>query len=482
MRILNHRIGFATNSSSYHSVVIGNSELNDDNDDTERDFGWGWFILKNKQSKVSYITQQLSSNDDLFPVYVKYMHEIYDGYDIDLSDEQLSTIQSGYVDHQSIWELPSFPRIEDSVPFLKYFVGFLMGDVIILGGNDNDDDKFEEYRKSNEVFDRLTSMASFLARHENGSIFTFFTHENGEKLVIDMDGSFSLCGDVHLATPTLVDIKITDFCNKGCRFCYQSSTNDGKHANFDDIKSIIDACSRMGVFEISIGGGEPTQHPQFEEIVRYISSKGMTPNFTTKNISYSPINIYNLIGGYSYSVGGSNEQLLRQCCSRHLDGTLKKMSVHIITHTVSDSSISKNASWDSLYNSYKYWKLPVILLGFKSVGRAKTLYHYNGREWSDDEFRSSIDFFISCRTSIAVDTACAKRYKSILDEKGVDSVRFYSDECMQSCAIDAVNMTMTPSSYHTDISYPISGVTDYVDMYKEMQSRFITSCNNQIEE
>ncbi|MBB2684874.1 UNVERIFIED_ORG: radical SAM protein with 4Fe4S-binding SPASM domain [Rhizobium etli] len=37
----------------------------------------------------------------------------------------------------------------------------------------------------------------------------------------------------------------------------------------------------MGTFQVALGGGNPNQHPDFEEILDYTWSKGIVPNYTT---------------------------------------------------------------------------------------------------------------------------------------------------------------------------------------------------------
>ncbi|TDF41700.1 radical SAM protein [Alteromonadaceae bacterium M269] len=81
--------------------------------------------------------------------------------------------------------------------------------------------------------------------------------------------------------PELMDISITNWCDKGCSFCYKSSTVKGKHMALEDYKSIIDQAASMGTFQVALGGGNPNQHPNFIEIIEYTASKRVVPNYTT---------------------------------------------------------------------------------------------------------------------------------------------------------------------------------------------------------
>nr|WP_321482061.1 radical SAM protein [uncultured Cohaesibacter sp.] len=81
--------------------------------------------------------------------------------------------------------------------------------------------------------------------------------------------------------PELMDISITNWCDKGCVFCYKSSTKHGKHMALSDYKRVIDQAAEMGVFQVALGGGNPNQHPDFVEILEYTDSKEIVPNYTT---------------------------------------------------------------------------------------------------------------------------------------------------------------------------------------------------------
>jgi len=81
--------------------------------------------------------------------------------------------------------------------------------------------------------------------------------------------------------PELMDISITNWCDKGCSFCYKASTKRGTHMALADYKRVIDQAAEMGTFQVALGGGNPNQHPDFIEILAYTATKGVVPNYTT---------------------------------------------------------------------------------------------------------------------------------------------------------------------------------------------------------
>ena len=104
--------------------------------------------------------------------------------------------------------------------------------------------------------------------------------------------------------PVHVQLIISDYCNQDCSFCayrmsgYSSNelfkvyNTDGSVNNnpkrmipYEKIEEIIDDCATMGVRAIQLtGGGEPTLHPQFTQIVEKIKSKGIDLALVTNGL------------------------------------------------------------------------------------------------------------------------------------------------------------------------------------------------------
>ena len=90
--------------------------------------------------------------------------------------------------------------------------------------------------------------------------------------------------------PHLLDVGIMGHCRHGMSGkcaesgvqCYQSGdTKIAPHMSFEDFKKLIDESSGK-TFQIALGGrGDPDQHPNFLEMIRYASEKCVVPNFTT---------------------------------------------------------------------------------------------------------------------------------------------------------------------------------------------------------
>jgi radical SAM protein with 4Fe4S-binding SPASM domain len=68
-------------------------------------------------------------------------------------------------------------------------------------------------------------------------------------------------------------------CNLRCRYCYaQSGEDSAKIADFSNLKHIILEAKELGIRSVVvIGGGEPTLHPNFRDLIAYIDSLGIIP-------------------------------------------------------------------------------------------------------------------------------------------------------------------------------------------------------------
>lgn len=81
--------------------------------------------------------------------------------------------------------------------------------------------------------------------------------------------------------PELFDISITNYCERGCSFCYRQANKNGKHIVYEKLLSIVKQAKEIGVLQIALGGGNPNQHPQFTNILQMIREHGIIPSYTT---------------------------------------------------------------------------------------------------------------------------------------------------------------------------------------------------------
>jgi len=82
--------------------------------------------------------------------------------------------------------------------------------------------------------------------------------------------------------PELLDISITNWCDKGCKLCYRNSHQNGEYISLVDLKIVLNQAKKMHVNQIALGGGNPNSHPDFIEILRTIREDySIIPTYTT---------------------------------------------------------------------------------------------------------------------------------------------------------------------------------------------------------
>jgi molybdenum cofactor biosynthesis enzyme MoaA len=84
-------------------------------------------------------------------------------------------------------------------------------------------------------------------------------------------------------SPVSINLDLTSACNFSCHFCVDSRLiNAGKTLTLEEVKKTIHTLHSHGLLSvILIGGGEPTLHRDFGQIVRYIKGKGLQVGIVT---------------------------------------------------------------------------------------------------------------------------------------------------------------------------------------------------------
>lgn len=450
MRITNVRLGHACNSSSTHTLLIGR-EVKGKAD--RGDYGWQHFILSETDDKMDYLGnalyQQLRGviGDDMTAVVLQSLFgEVTNG-------------ENGYgIDHQSVPVLPTeWGRKGVDKKFLDAFTSFLRRpDVAILGGNDNEEWGHKNVKESEVVPYPFREGTDTLVAREDDGLWTLFSPESGTRVSMDFSARYSSSflrkkpwegQTIHF--PWLVDMKITDYCNYGCAFCYQGSTDEGKHADLWAVRSIARTLGEGKCFEVAIGGGEPTLHPDFFHILEAFRCHGVTPNFTTRNIAFLKKHQQRLsetVGAIAVSVDNLTQakavRRLRDVFNRD-SRDRPRLHVQVIDGMVSDPQAIREAL-DGCWP-----RVPITLLGYKTTGRGSLVTPPHLGAWKrDEDVRQPLGEQKEWwRFPYAVDTAFLSMYK---DDKLLNGVVPETSDVVEgrtSCYIDAVSGFMAKSSY-----------------------------------
>lgn len=473
------RLGLACNSSSSHSLILmpegvkleddwgwslsNEEEKFSDLDDElkslflqssiERqealdngekyEFGWGFFTATSKQTKEQYLGQVL---------WNMLIRELPEKLAIPIAKDWLGVdVKEGYIDHQSLWELPCeyntrFPDRQ----FYDELANFILDErVAILGGNDNDEAAHPASNDGTAISISLPEdgRTYFVCRKdEKYNFWTFFWPKTGAKTRVTVNSSVE---PERATVPELVDVKINDYCPFACKFCYQDSTADKGHASENDLHYLFDELGQHKVFEVALGGGEPTMHPNFINILKSARDKGIVPNFTTKNIGWlrdqvQCAQIMKHAGAFAFSVEKAEEIENIAALVNVNQISKSRVNIQIVMGTIDEWSFSKMI--EACYHA----KINLTLLGYKTTGRGSEFKPKSYTWWLKviEKLRKENKVF-----NICIDTAIAKEYEQEILDSGIPKYVFETTEGKFSMYVDAVAKKVGPSSYCDDSQF-----------------------------
>lgn len=483
MRIVNARLGFANNSSSSHSMIIVSKEQSKSiHSDSDGDgYGWGTFTLNDSESKLDYLAtaiwMQLSNQGDEMSALI-------------ICRELLGLPEwtpSGTIDHQSTFCLPAS---ESGAPvdlkFARAFAEWIKSEgVVVLGGNDNDGEHPLADGGDALPFGREEGNP-YIAKHDDLSgTWTLFNKSTGAKLRLEFtpgealelqdisgkravgrpavaEGGAGSSEPRKMGTPELVDVKITDYCDIGCAYCYQGSTTEGKHAKIEDVRLLARELFKAGVLEVAIGGGEPTRHPQFVEILEIFNAHGIVANFTTRDLSFfKDEELRERIFAASKSIAvsvSSGAQIDQAKASYQELGDrygVGPMSFQYVMGTASDPEFQ-----NMMKKSIKE-HLNLTLLGYKDSGRGLAWREGEGKAFAlrDAKVQGQTTSWIDLAKAslgdqaqwarVCIDTALARECESIMGAAKIPRHLWHKSEGLVSMYIDAVSMKMGKSSFES---------------------------------
>lgn len=197
---------------------------------------------------------------------------------------------------------------------------------------------------------------------------------NGKTIRIPIDSTKPI---TELKYPEFYDVKITGHCEGACPWCYMDSKTTDVH--YDNIvKKVIDYFKPMSVnerpFQVAIGGGEPTSHLDFIELLKTFKALDIEPNYTTNGMFVNENYQDDILNASETYCGG-----VAVSCHPHLvkywtkaaelfSQRKVKLNFHII--------ISDKDSIDYFVDIYNTWKDKVdyfVLLPYGTQGRAPHL-------------------------------------------------------------------------------------------------------------
>ncbi|MBN2229972.1 MAG: radical SAM/SPASM domain-containing protein, partial [Candidatus Thorarchaeota archaeon] len=154
-------------------------------------------------------------------------------------------------------------------------------------------------------------------------------------------------------------------CSNGCSFCYRDSKPDGALMSVEDFELVLKQLP--ATFQLALGGGEPTEHPQFVDFLRVSRKYGKVPNYTTRGNHLTP-EIINATKKYCGAVAVSWSEDALDISEMFTSADIKT-NLHFILSTESIQEAIELLRRDNIFGEGGI--NAVVFLLHKAVGRGK---------------------------------------------------------------------------------------------------------------
>ena len=189
-----------------------------------------------------------------------------------------------------------------------------------------------------------------LGRYLNGNVLTTIFSDG--TLVRQTDDD-----EFQPAFASNMDIKICNRCDRGCPWCHEGSTPDGKLADIMNEKFVNTLHPYQ---EVALGGGNVLEHPDLIPFLRKLKRRQVIPNITLNqkhfedNISLiQDLVSQNLVYGIGISLENPTEKLLKYIKS------IPNAVVHVINGIVTFEQLERLFKKD----------IKLLILGYKILRR-----------------------------------------------------------------------------------------------------------------
>lgn len=249
-----------------------------------------------------------------------------------------------------------------------------------------------------------------------------------------------------------VDVKITDYCDGGCKFCYEGCTINGKHGEIMNDKFID---SLHPYTEMALNGND-LSHPELVTFLFKLKDKKVIANLTVNQIHFErhyklikALIDNRLIWGLGISLREPTDSFI------NLVKTIPNAVVHIINGIVTEHDLNKLANND----------LKILILGYKTTGRGLEYQSNNLGECMKNTTYLGLMLPTIVKEgwfkNLSFDNLAIQQLdvKQLMSEEEWE--RFYmGDDGTFTFYIDLVNQTFSKNSVIAKVkSIPINGMT-----------------------
>jgi hypothetical protein len=192
-----------------------------------------------------------------------------------------------------------------------------------------------------------------------------------------------------LKHPELLDVSLGTKCFGNCPYCYTSAITNGKNYSnvVDKINRFFGPLGKINrPFQVAIGGGgEPTLHPEFCEVLRTFKALGIMPNYTTNGMHLTD-KILDATKAYCGGVAVSTHSHLPWGkAAEKLLAKKIRTNLHIIVGEANSSALV-----EACYKIFPDVET-LVLLPYQAAGRAGEV----NQETLHVEWRKCVDFVMA---------------------------------------------------------------------------------------
>ena len=288
--------------------------------------------------------------------------------------------------------------------------------------------------------------------YKNGN-FTTKIFSDGTKVRETEDNEFAP------AFAENMDIKITNCCDMGCKFCHEGSTVDGKHGDILNAKCIETLHSYQ---EVALGGGDVTSHPDLIPFLHKLKERKVIANITVNQKHFEEkqelikyLVDEKLVYGIGVSLVNPTDSFI---------SLIKKYPnavIHVIKGIVKQEDIEKLAD-----NNLK-----MLILGYKQLRRGKDYLSsklfsvYANQEWLVENLPDIVEKFNTVSfDNLAIEQLDVQR---LLSKEEWDEF-YMGDDGTMTYYIDMVEQKFAKSS-----TAPFEKRYDLLDSVDEMFKKIV---------
>ena len=257
-----------------------------------------------------------------------------------------------------------------------------------------------------------------------------------------------------------IDTKISNYCDRGCSWCHEGSTTNGKHGDILNEK-FIDTLHPYQ--EVALGGGDVTSHPDLIPFLQKLKEKKVISNITVNQKHFEQkqelIRILvdeKLVYGIGVSLVNPTDEFIA------LVKQYPNAVIHVINGIFSASDAEKLSDND----------LKILILGYKRLRRGEEWYSKEqdnisiNQKWLKENIADLISHFkVVSFDNLAIEQLDIRR---LLSQEEWDEF-YMGDDGTMTYFIDMVERKFAKSSTAPlDERYDLLDSVD--DMFQKIRS------------